>query len=321
MKIILIAATLMVFLSSCTPQPTPAPTATATKQPTVTITPQPTATITPEPTQSPEQIADSLGLRSEPLYRDRGFEYKEINGTTYLVDGWNGAPKAVLTEDGKWRVLDYGNEQDVEVMYGHLVPAVGEYLFPGVIYQAGIGPIGRSISPVFLGDWEAEEVGYKGETINLYHLLAGLRDGDGGLHIVRLAYDSPDVQPAHGASFHCDDSHFRLTSESGIPHMVILEDLLPQLRVGEPLGIFIYERSVFPIPEFEPYPNGYPEVNNVQEMLMSELVNSLPGMQLTAPQKAAIDQRRWPEGVVTFGLPKGFAVRRASLDECPVRRP
>lgn len=109
-------------LTACTAPP-PAPTATPTLPP-ATFTPLPSATATAEPTKAPGEVADSLGLRSEPLYQDRTFGTREMNGQTYLVDEYNGAPKAVL-ENGQWRELDYNNKEDAEIMYGALVPEGG----------------------------------------------------------------------------------------------------------------------------------------------------------------------------------------------------
>lgn len=312
------ALLILILLSACTPAPTTAPTLTATitlQPPTATNIP-PTPTVTPVPTQSPEQVADALGLRSEPYYRDRTFAYREISGETYLVDEHNGAPKAVL-ENGTWRRLDYADAGDAELMYGHLVPENGEYIHPEM-YHTKTGLYGRDIDMSLLGDWEVRPIDYEGQQINIYYLLAGLRDGDGKIHIVRLAYDSPDIME-HWAYYMCSyDS--RPGPASGQAIYFPLEESLTHLRVGETGYLVAYEYSEYE-QEKEWASPEYPQIiNNAKGRLMIYLYNEYPDeFRLTDGERADLELLKWPDRTVTLATPGGVAVKRDSEEDCGAR--
>ncbi len=320
------ALLILILLSACTPAPTTAPTLTATitlQPPTATNIP-PTPTVTPVPTQSPEQVADGLGLRSEPLYEGRTFSTKKINGATYLVDGYNDVPKAVLQEDGTWSKLDYTNPGDAELMYGHLVPEGGEYIFPDMIFSGGAAK-GRVVEARYLGDWETGRVEYQGGELNLLHLLVGLRDGGGEIHVVRLAYDSPDLQPVHPSLFKCftnknDPENVLNLDPGGGGSSVVdlpLEKSLKVFYPGERMGVLINEQDYFD--EKLWFDKNYPVIlNNVQTVMLRHLYNTDPAnYRLSSDERSALERYQWPDRPVTLSLVNdGPAIRRAIFEDC-----
>ena len=258
---------------------------------------------------APGEAADALGLRSEPLYRDRTFEAKTINGETYLVDLYNDAPKAVL-EGGAWRRLDHTNEADAELMYGALVPEGAAYINPEMEFSKITGPYGRRIAIRLLGDWEAEQIDYNGKQIDLYHLLAGLRDGDGVLHVVRLAYDSPDIVD-HYTTLVCN---YLGSKESLV--WPLEEAISSHIRVGEETQLYVLEQTKLTVEKYSENPK-YTFINNAQFILMTELHNQRADLfQMTASERAALDELDWPDRVVTLPLPLPLEVQRSSIDDC-----
>lgn len=336
MQIILSLIFAIIFLSACA-----APAAQASQTPTTTLAPtttatatfEPTAMATIQPTESPNQIATELGLNTTPLYDTRTFTVVE----DYLMDQYNNVAKAVRNADGTWRKLDYTNPEDAELMYGTLVPleeSVGsyggdvmtnkaEYIF-GKLYNLQ-GLWSRAVNFRFLGDWETETMDYEGQRITLYSVLGGLRDGDGRLHVARIALDAPDFIPKHITYVTCDfkNSDGALMTGKGQSANAWTEDMLPQLRVGEAMGLTIDESRIA-LPE--PFASSnivydgeeLPEFNNAQYVLRAWLFNDLSDQfQLTEGEKVLLEQKAWPERVVSLAIQDGFSIRRSSEDDCP----
>ena len=138
---VLTALIFTLILASCTPAysakptaneittpPTSMPLATNTTAPTDTPTETPiTPTPTPEPTADPRELAGLYGL--DP---GRTYERRTVTGTDgaehdALVDAYNQSPKVVFADGGAVR-LDESDPEQLELMWGHLVPEGEEYI-------------------------------------------------------------------------------------------------------------------------------------------------------------------------------------------------
>jgi len=87
------------------------------------------------------------------------------------------------------------------------------------------------------------------------------------------------------------------------------------LRVGETLGVSIFEASSFPHITYKEIGPG-PESNNVHRMLMKNLYTEFPDLyQLSPIEKSALEDYRWPDRTVTLALPYGVGVRQDSANE------
>ncbi len=178
---------LVLMMASCTGASAPA-SPSASLPPASSPVPTDTATPTVEPTMSPNQIAKGMeGLNPERNYIVQG---------NYLVDTYNNAPKAARAEDGSWRELDYNSPEDAEMMYGHLVPEDLPYIDTRDLVNSYYGKA-FGVQMVYLGDvsWEQEE--FNGRTVDMAYLLAGLRDGENNIHIVKYGVDAMNTGTPH----------------------------------------------------------------------------------------------------------------------------
>lgn len=171
----------------------------------------------------------------------------------------------------------------------------------------------------YLGDWEEEPIKYGGVEVGLVHLLAGLRDGEGKLHVVRIAYDSFDLEPRHMTGLWClYDGQSSLSPLSGDRHLFFLEKLPEWFRVGEEIGIKIPEKNYFEVGSIFPVnPNVPKEWNNAQTVMLLTLFNTQSNnYSLSAFERSALDQYQWPDRMVTLAPTSGVGVRRASEQDC-----
>jgi hypothetical protein len=324
MRKIIITIITLLLLNACTA----APTATMTPTSTSTNTPEsePTATITPTATPDSNAIADSLALRSQPGYESRTFV---IEGD-YLIDQWNNVPKAVKTEDGSWRKLDYTNPEDAMTMYGAMTPIGGGHYEKGAYIDYGAGHEGlevqtgmRSvlIAPIFTGDWEVKQVGGS----DSYELISTLRDGNGTLQAVELAWYLLGTDPAPTPVIWC------FTPESGNDFLrpgpvgnyelaAYTPDAAPlALRPGSPVGVLVYANTsaLKEVGLKNPYLliDG---VNNQQRVTMTKLLKANPGSYTlsTTEYEAMRDRGEWPNRLVTLAMTYGPAVSGVSLSSC-----
>lgn len=182
------------------------------------------------------------------------------------------------------------------------------------------GPWGRIVGPKFMGDWEVKPIEYKGEQVNVYYLIGALRDGEGALHMVRIALDSPDVLPEHYTEVWCYDKQTPgeiNPGSGGSSFPQTLEESLQYLEVGETIGFTILERNVLPKAPFIKN-SQYSLINTEQYIFVRDLYNQYPEIfqQMSPKDRENLDQLKWPEGVLTFAATDSIGVMRNSTEDC-----
>lgn len=297
-----------------TPSAIPTPTSTATPSATPslvpshtpTFTPSPTATITPtpEPTKEyPAGISRNLGLPGNDTY-----EFEPVEATRYLIKKKSGVRVAVV-ENQEWRKLDPENEADLEMMYGHLVPK-GKYLvsFNYSIPMLAI-PSFHEVHIIYLGEYEVTKVMYQGKEIELPLLLTGLRSADGKLHLVKVAVETPDLEPKrwYGTLWTYKGSSGRIIPRESED----LYEVLNMLQSGEVLSlnvVFSKGNAALPglwkqeaIEDFKgTYGRGQMVWSNTGSVMLRHLYNKDPE-RITYEEAVAMEENGvWPDRVITI---------------------
>jgi hypothetical protein len=182
-----------------------------TETPAPTETPEPTAT--PEPTEDPYDISIEMGLN----YRDRGgdlrrFVIREIDNKEYLVDMYNEVPKAVRQGDGGWRILDYHDDADKELMYAKFAPLDREYFMTDGSYAEDKAAryMGVFTNPVYVGDWFTREItDFDGQRVTIYYAVTVLRDQNDEVQVVEIGFDAQGMKLPHLVHFSTKDPSWR----------------------------------------------------------------------------------------------------------------
>ncbi|HVN55656.1 MAG TPA: hypothetical protein VMT46_15080 [Anaerolineaceae bacterium] len=296
--------TIAMLLTACTTvQKTENPLRATTTRPVLpTATPLPTATATPTPTPSqiPTSTPEAQSLaRTLGLPEERGYTYDSFDGQPVLIDSANQARRAIFDNSQGWRILDYHNLADAELMYGSLVPQKNTYLDGQELMKNVGGALYHfyRVKGIFLGDTETASVTYKNQPLEITYLLVGLRSADGVLHVLHFGADSADLEPAHYRTLSCQDA-------DGNDRILIvdedLEGVLRGLKVGARMKIDVLfgKNGYYPgVPKL--YQNINVRLdNNVSSMMTMVLIRTKSADQITPEEGEALSKGQWPERII-----------------------
>lgn len=284
--------------------PTVMPTSTETPEPSPSPVPttSPTSTLIPSPTpEDPMVIAEQLGFLS------KGKAIIEtVDGHRYLTS-YHAQIHYAVYENDVWRKLDPSIAEDFEAMYGYIVPARNYFFDYNVTIPALSIPSLHRVLVIYLGEYEMSKITYNGQEVRLPLLLTGLRSADGKLHLVKVAVETPDLEPKrwYGTNWIYGSNSGRIVSRESKDLFPVLNKLNP----GEMLLLDVaFSRGNAKLPGLakQEYledfkgPNGSTKKlwSNAGSRMLRYLYNHDTN-RITYAEAQAMEDGAWPDRVIT----------------------
>jgi hypothetical protein len=275
-----------------TPSPSPAPTSTPTSTSVPSLTPE-----------IPSSISTQLGVNVEGT-----LSIVTADNRRYLTSDQTKARYAVY-ENGAWRKLDPANAADLEMMYGHIVTGQNFFGYFNVSIPAFSIPSYHELHTIYLGEYEIAKVTYKGQEVRLPLLLTGMRSADEKLHLVKVAVETPDLEPKreYVTNWCYDGGSGRIFEREGEELLVILD----MLKTGEVLSLdVVFNKGNAKLPGLGKqeriedlhgaYGRGKVLWSNVGHLMLRYLYNNDPE-RITYEEAVAMEKDgEWPDRVVTI---------------------
>jgi hypothetical protein len=266
--------------------------------PTVEITNTPKLPPTSEPTLNPRQLADEYGLNSDRVYVREVITTTEGVQYEVLLDNFTKSPK-LLFVDGKFVKLDEKNQDDRELMWGHLVPKDRVYIDNDKHeYNDDNTQDNFVVLLSYLGDvaWEDETI--DGKMVKVPYLLVGLRDYEGRLHIAKYGIDGVNEEEYHW--FEYNTFPFDTGNSEYIQDAISIDDVIR--NDFEPGDVFLElidnQGIIIPVwPKDEVVQPG-PENRDLYFYYMQTLFNTEKQKMMTTQEWEALSQGLWPDNVL-----------------------
>lgn len=286
---------LALALAACAPEAAPAPTAMATNAPTISATVTMVPTITPTLGPTVTELVSKFGFRG-----DRQYVIAQKGENTCVIDTYNQACMALKNSAaGDWTELDETNPDQVELMYGQLVPSEENDVNKGnIIMDNEYSSLKTRM--YYTGNW-FEQPGSNGSTLLVMKMV--LRDNN-ELHMVDLVAD------AYGGNLvdHNRPFHFTFLDEPGSDGAIFKDEKDP-LEVLLPGAVIIVD---LPFPsigssskvQIQPYEKqGYAKNNNQAQIALSQEYNIHPETHFTEAEIKEMSNGNWPNRQMTiYGL-------------------